>query len=150
MAPEVLEGAEPTPACDQYSLGVLAFELLTGELPFEDQDEIRDLPQPLRALAPGTSDDVLATIQRALAPDPNDRFPSVLALARSNANSHTAFEMSTTIGETVDRVQSDSELVLRLTDQGLSDARIAEISDLERSRIVLLRRRAARRSIVGE
>ncbi len=34
-APEVLEGRMPTAASDVYSLGVVAFEMLTGSLPFE-------------------------------------------------------------------------------------------------------------------
>lgn len=35
MAPELFEGARPTPASDLYSLGVLLFHLATGEFPIE-------------------------------------------------------------------------------------------------------------------
>jgi serine/threonine protein kinase len=150
MALELEQGAPPTPACDQYSLAVLAFELLTGELPFESDDDIRDIPKPLTFLAPATSSDVRATIERALAPDPKRRFPSVLAFVRANASSSEAFERSKEITDSIAGGHSDSELVASLTDHGLSEARIAEIADLERSQVVLLRRRAARRSIVGE
>jgi serine/threonine protein kinase/tetratricopeptide (TPR) repeat protein len=34
MAPEVLSGGEPTPASDLYAVGVMAYELLTGQPPF--------------------------------------------------------------------------------------------------------------------
>ena len=74
----------------------------------------------------------------------------MLAFVRSSEAAEEAFERSQTITETVTRVRSDSELVASLTEQGLSHARIAEIADLERSQVLLLRRRAARRSIVGE
>ena len=69
---------------------------------------------------------------------------------QANASSSEAFERSREITDTVEKGRSDSEVVARLTDHGLSEARIAEIADLERSQVVLLRRRAARRSIVGE
>ena len=36
MAPEVIRGEENTPALDFWSLGVIAFEFLTGRLPFND------------------------------------------------------------------------------------------------------------------
>jgi serine/threonine protein kinase len=150
MALELEHGAPPTAACDQYSLAVLAFELLTGELPFESDDDIRDMPKPMALFAPATSREVRATIERGLAPDPKERFPSVLAFVQANATSSEAFERSREITDTVETGRSDSQIVASLTDHGLSEARIAEIADLERSQVVLLRRRAARRSIVGE
>ncbi len=150
MAPELEQGTAPTAACDQYSLTVLAFELLTGELPFESDDDVRDMPKPMALLAPTSSSEVRATIERGLAPDPEARFRSVLAFVRANASSSEAFERSREITDSVKKGRSNSEVVASLTDHGLSEGRIAEIADLERSQVVLLRRRAARRSIVGE
>ena len=34
MAPEYASGEDPSPASDQYSLAVVCFEMLTGELPY--------------------------------------------------------------------------------------------------------------------
>ncbi|RYD89268.1 MAG: serine/threonine protein kinase, partial [Sphingobacteriales bacterium] len=34
MAPELIEGQEPSPASDLYAMGVLLYELLSGKLPF--------------------------------------------------------------------------------------------------------------------
>ena len=41
MAPEVIKGEENTPALDFWSLGVIAFEFLTGNLPFNDKTHDR-------------------------------------------------------------------------------------------------------------
>ena len=40
MAPEQLMGGEITPAADVYAFGVLMFEMLTGHLPFEDDNPV--------------------------------------------------------------------------------------------------------------
>ena len=37
MAPEVIKGEEHTHSLDFWSLGVVAYEFLTGSLPFNDQ-----------------------------------------------------------------------------------------------------------------
>ncbi len=154
MAPELLDGVQPSPACDQYSLSVLAFELLTGELPFGDggaggTPSRQELPVAFRGRTISTR--VRDAIERGLSPDPTERFSDVRAFVMADEDLKEAFEQSQAIGETVDRVRTDSELVTGLHGTlGLSDARIAEIADLERSEVVRLRRRAARRSLVGE
>lgn len=151
MAPEVLEGLPPTPACDQYALAVVAFELLTGRMPFEDDDEIRDLPLPLAAYAPGIPKQVKETIERALAPDPNERFEDVRAFVMSDETAHEAFERSRAISTTVETVRSQERLVTDLHSvHALSDEVIAEIADLRRTEVVRLRRQAARRALIGE
>jgi serine/threonine-protein kinase len=80
MAPEQLAGADATPQCDLYALGVLLFELLTGRRPFE-ADSMGALlsriahqpPQSLHSLRPDLPpllDDILG---RLLAKKPGDR-----------------------------------------------------------------------------
>jgi serine/threonine-protein kinase len=86
MAPELLLGP-PSVRSDVYALGCVAFELLTGVLPFDGGD-VRELllkhrleaPRPPSSLRPGLEpfDGVLA---RALAKDPADRPSSCGALA---------------------------------------------------------------------
>ena len=72
MAPEQLAGADATPQCDLYALGVLLFELLIGRRPFE-ADSMGDLlariahqsPPRLRMLRPELPpllDDVVARL----------------------------------------------------------------------------------------
>jgi serine/threonine-protein kinase len=150
MAPELLSGLPPTPASDQYSLGCLAFELITGCLP-NDGEELGAEVLRLAELAPRVSARLREAIQRSLAPRPSDRFPDIRAFALQDGTANEAFERAQAITHTVEYARSDSELVEALyTDHGLSDAAIGEIADLEKSRVMLLRRRAARRSLIGE
>lgn len=83
MAPEIIRGEAVDARADVYALGVLLYQLLTGELPFwsEDQFELERLhltappPRPGRlAPVPAAVD---AVVERALAKRPQDRFRSV-------------------------------------------------------------------------
>jgi hypothetical protein len=81
LAPEVAGGAPPTPAADVFALGVMLFELLTGQRPFTGattadvlravRDDPPPLPRELRADLPGALQAVcLAAIEK----DPADRY----------------------------------------------------------------------------
>jgi serine/threonine-protein kinase len=156
MAPELLNGEAASPASDQFALACLAFELLTGHLPFGEPDasdtqDVQEFPLPLTVYAPGVSTRVRETIERALSPEPDERFPDVRAFVTADEAAHEAFERSNAISETVGKVRGQSELVTGLAlEHGLSDARIAEIADLKKSQVVRLRRQAARRFVIGE
>src|SRR5579883_705011 len=86
MAPEQIEG-HPRPASDQYALGVVVYEWLTGERPFSGSyTEIVAkhallAPPSLQARRPTLSPAVEAVVLRALAKDPKERFASVRAFA---------------------------------------------------------------------
>jgi eukaryotic-like serine/threonine-protein kinase len=88
MAPEQIQ-SQPCPASDQYALGVVVYEWLTGKRPFDGSfteiatKHILVAPQPLRALTPALSLAIEAVVLRALAKDPRERFPSVLAFAQA-------------------------------------------------------------------
>ncbi|MBI3925987.1 MAG: serine/threonine protein kinase [Armatimonadetes bacterium] len=89
MAPEQVEdGRRAGPAADQYSVGVLAFEMLTGRLPFEERDPLAILlghlagePALLRLHRPELAPTLEAVIARMLHKQPERRFPSVAAAA---------------------------------------------------------------------
>lgn len=86
MAPEqILE--YPRQASDQYSLGVVVYEWLTGNIPFQGSPpeilakHISIAPAPLRQKVPTISSAVERVVLKALAKDPKDRFESVRAFA---------------------------------------------------------------------
>jgi serine/threonine protein kinase len=87
-APEQIRGEAITCAADIYALGVIAYEMLTGTRPFDASDKMMLLNQvlmaaPVRPTArhsdiPPAIDEVLL---RALAKDPAERWPSIIAFA---------------------------------------------------------------------
>lgn len=88
MPPERLRiGACPDPRGDIYSLGATLYQLLTGRLPFEAPDlptmvaaiVLRE-PEPPSSLVEGVSPALDAVILRAMARDPDARFPDCAAL----------------------------------------------------------------------
>jgi len=87
MAPEQAAGAAVDHRTDVYALGVMAYELLTGVLPFEGDSAIATLvahqtkpPEAPSRRRTGIPPDVDALVLRALAKRPEDRFDSMTAL----------------------------------------------------------------------
>jgi serine/threonine protein kinase len=86
MAPEQWDG-HVVPASDQYALGVVVYQLLTGRLPFQGSiEQLRDAhlkswPTPPSAINPTLSGEFDVVVRRAMAKKPGDRYPSVSAFA---------------------------------------------------------------------
>jgi serine/threonine-protein kinase len=80
-APELLKGGEPTPSSDRYAFAVTAFELLTGQLPHPGNNVAAVITHVLHdppAIPPGMSGDVANVFRTALAPDPDDRYETLM------------------------------------------------------------------------
>lgn len=89
MAPEQLNGADPTPAMDVYALGAVAYEMLAGEKarpatnPLALAHAISTQPPPdLRAVWPEAPPTAAAVLQRAMSADPAQRPRSAGELVR--------------------------------------------------------------------
>ncbi len=95
MAPETLRGAEASPSSDIYSLGVLLFRLVTGRFPVEGRTSqevagahesgTRQRMRDLRANLPAW---FVAAIERAISPEPRNRFQTAAAFEAALAVGH--------------------------------------------------------------
>lgn len=92
MAPEQYQGKDIDLRADLFAMGVVLFELLTGALPFtgssdkERQDQAgRGEFRGARSLVPEIPETLEAVLARALAPDPNGRYPDARSMAKALA-----------------------------------------------------------------
>jgi eukaryotic-like serine/threonine-protein kinase len=93
LAPEQVDGRDVDERVDLYSLGLVLYEMLCGRAPFEADTDIATAvarltspPAPITLECPAVPMALEVVIDRALAKDPDDRWPSALsfrdALAR--------------------------------------------------------------------
>ncbi|HEX6630070.1 MAG TPA: serine/threonine-protein kinase, partial [Gemmatimonadaceae bacterium] len=93
MSPEQASGETVLDGrSDLYTLGLVGYEMLAGRPPFTGPgvqavlaQHLTAMPPPLAERAPGTPPALLAVIERALAKDPNVRWPDARAMARALA-----------------------------------------------------------------
>ena len=90
MSPEQIRGKPLDGRSDVYAIGILAFELFTGQLPFAGKSaqetmiaRLRGSPAKLRDVRPELSPKLEAVIQRCLAIDPAERYQSMEELAHA-------------------------------------------------------------------
>ena len=84
---------------DFYSLGVTFFELLSGQLPFPQQDaaelvyaHLAQTPPPLRSLRPELPEALEAIIRKLMAKNPEDRYQSAGGLWRDLHRCHECWQ----------------------------------------------------------
>lgn len=84
MSPEQCATVEVTGASDQYSLGVVAYEMLTGRLPFQSTSSMsvmyahfNERPPDLTKLRPDCPPNLAAAVMRMLEKEPEDRWPTL-------------------------------------------------------------------------
>lgn len=87
MPPEQAVGNEITPRVDVYAVGAMLYDMVCGRPPFDEGEPGRTLgalltqeaPRP-RSLAPDLPEEVEAVILRAIAKNPEKRYPTISAL----------------------------------------------------------------------
>jgi len=87
MSPEQARGEEIDARSDIYSLGIVLYELLTGEVPFTGDSAVSvalkhttDPPRHPQEINPQIPNELIPVVFRCLEKDKNDRYPSVQAL----------------------------------------------------------------------
>ena len=90
MAPEqVLSPAGALPESDLYALGIVLYEMFTGQVPFDGDpaqvaaSQVNDPPRAPRSIRPEITPALEAVIIKALAKDPRDRYRSGAELAQA-------------------------------------------------------------------
>jgi tRNA A-37 threonylcarbamoyl transferase component Bud32/putative methionine-R-sulfoxide reductase with GAF domain len=88
LAPELLRGDKPSIRTDVYAMGVLLYEMFTGQVPFDDPDTaklvrrvISEAPPKAETLRPDLPPELLSILDRAIAKDPQTRFRDADELA---------------------------------------------------------------------
>jgi serine/threonine-protein kinase len=90
MAPEQMSGKQGDARSDLFSLGVVLYSMITGFRPFQGNSaktvvfKVMNIdPVPVTSFQTEVSPELDAIVSRAIAKDPEDRYPSGAALARA-------------------------------------------------------------------
>jgi serine/threonine-protein kinase len=90
VSPEQIRGEEVTGAADQYSLGVVLYEALTSEQPFQGDSPLLTAAQrlehdatPVRAVRQDVPRALEATLERMMAREPDQRYPDLTTVTET-------------------------------------------------------------------
>jgi streptogramin lyase len=111
ISPEQIQGAQLDARSDIYSLGCVLYHALSGRVPFERDSDVAKIfahmsepPPPLTQVRSALPSELDAVVRRAMAKDPDQRYPSAgdlgrAALAAAEGQQITQVERSVATGE---------------------------------------------------
>ncbi|HEX9130761.1 MAG TPA: serine/threonine-protein kinase [Ktedonobacteraceae bacterium] len=106
MSPEQINGKPVDARTDVYALGIVLYQMLTGEVPFQSTtvqgllfQHVYATPKPLRELNPYAPEILGQITAKAMAKAPEDRFQSAeaMALALETANQYVTNQLSSSL-----------------------------------------------------
>src|SRR6185436_15108822 len=124
MAPEQIVGTPVSPATDLFSVGTVLYELLSGSKPFQ-AESIQSIMYQI--VSPAALE---AIVNRAMAKEPQDRFPSALEMANALTAIHAGLNRD---------AQGSKTISLRsVIDMGLTAERAARQREAKRRTAVFV------------
>ncbi|HEY8764137.1 MAG TPA: protein kinase [Solirubrobacteraceae bacterium] len=140
LAPEQARGEEAGPRADLYSLGVVAYQLLSGRLPYEATSlseltlkQQREAPTPLQELNPHVPRELAAAVATALAIDKESRPPNAMVFAEALRNGAHGIAPSVGTAATTNLGTGASTRVLSNRDAPTEATRVASRSQAARA-----------------
>jgi serine/threonine-protein kinase len=113
MSPEQCQGKELDPSSDIYSIGIILYEMLIGEVPFDGKSAIQvvvqqlhDPPRPLNEIAPNVPASIANIVMRTLQKEPDQRPASAVELS-------DALKQAIELGDRVPTSSFTDQLVAR-------------------------------------
>lgn len=141
LAPEQARAEAVTPQTDIYSLGVVLYEMLTGEHPYPGLSPVERLFKhlnepipPIKTLDSRVADDVNAVIQRATAKNPAHRFADVVEMAAAFRQA-AALSVTHAGDRLVELLTPREQEILKMLIEGKSNREIAQTLVVELSTV---------------
>jgi serine/threonine-protein kinase len=153
MSPEQCAGGHVTGASDQYGLGAVAYEMLTGRTPFGADTamglmyaQTHHTPAPLREMRPDIPLSLSTAVDRMLNKNPTDRWPTLDAMVRQ-VGKPTIEGLDDPYADELGHLARRGSPALQLasTFQPSSVPSGARLSDPEAATLIFVQERSARR-----
>lgn len=135
LAPELIEGNDPSPASDIYAMGVTMYELLTGKLPFSGKSDYMLMQEIVKEkpIVPENWNEVAPTslaeiIMKALEKRPENRYTSAADFAQ---DLRMAFPNLKNVSPDLVRLISKATSVHEITTKPVGQPTVIYKSDIE-------------------